>query len=120
MTVRSHSWIGTSLLKKLLGRQPKCEVAREFPEFIFERGFAEGPDPLWGPAHREPFEIRNIRLKAALDEIVTSNDSTYITISSHSGTIRSILHIIGHREFNLDTGGMIPVVVKVEFTGSAT
>ena len=29
--------------------------------------------------------------------------------------IESILEVIGHREFNLQTGSMIPVVVKVEF-----
>ena len=104
----------------MLGRQPKCEIAREFPEFTFEEGFEEGPDPLWDPVHREHFHARNARIKAALDKIVTSDNSTYITISSHTGTIHSILHIIGHRKFHVTTGGMIPVVVKVEFTESPT
>lgn len=59
-----------------------------------------------------------MRLKAALDEIISSDDSTYITISSHRYAINSILNIIGHRKFTLYPGGMIPVVVKVEFTAS--
>ena len=29
--------------------------------------------------------------------------------------IESILEVIGHREFSLQTGSMIPVIVKVEF-----
>ena len=33
--------------------------------------------------------------------------------------IESILEVIGHREFNLQTGSMIPVVVKVEFLPDA-
>lgn len=70
--------------------------------------------------HREQFHTRNVRLKAALDEIITSDDSTYITITTHSKTIQSILHIIGHRKFQLATGAMIPVVVKVEFTERST
>ena len=97
-----------------------CEIAREFPKFTFEEGFPEGPDPLWNPVHREQLDITNTRLKAALDEIVTSDDSTYITISCHSGAIQSILHIIGHRKFQLYTGEVIPVVVKVDFTESPT
>ncbi|RPB27838.1 phosphoglycerate mutase family protein [Terfezia boudieri ATCC MYA-4762] len=97
-------------------RAPKCEIARAFPEFTFEKGFAEGLDPLWDPIHREPYDATSRRLKIALGEIFTSDDSTYLTISAHSGTIRSILEVIGHRKFSIQTGGMIPVVIKVEFS----
>ncbi|KAF8433629.1 histidine phosphatase superfamily, partial [Terfezia claveryi] len=89
-------------------RAPKCEIARAFPEFTFEKGFAEGLDPLWGPIHREPNDATSLRLKDALGE----NDSTYLTISAHSGTIASILEVIGHRKFSIQTGGMISVVIN--------
>ena len=71
---------------------------------------------MWDPIRREPNDARFLRLKSALDEIFTSDDSTYITISAHSGAITSILEVIGHRKFRLQTGGIIPVVVKVEFS----
>lgn len=38
----------------------------------------------------------NIRSKTALDEVFSSDDSTYISITSHSGEIASILQGIGH------------------------
>lgn len=99
-----------------IGRASKCEIARAFPKFTFEKGFAEGLDPFWDPIRREPNNARLVRLKVALDEIVSSDDSTYLTISAHSGVITSILEVIGHRVFSLQTGGMIPVVVRVEFS----
>jgi hypothetical protein len=33
---------------------------------------------------------------------------------------RSILEVIGHRKFGLQTGGVIPVVVKVEYDATPT
>ncbi|KAF8468813.1 phosphoglycerate mutase family protein [Kalaharituber pfeilii] len=96
-------------------RPPKCEIARAFPKFTFEKGFAEGLDPFWDPIHREPNDAKNLRLKTALDEIFSNDDATFLTISGHSGTISSILEVIGHRKFRLQTGGMIPTVVRVEF-----
>lgn len=35
-------------------------------------------------------------------------------MTSHSGAIGSILAAIGHREFALQTGGVIPVLVKAK------
>jgi hypothetical protein len=47
-----------------------------------------------------------------LDGIWESEAATYISITAHSGTVAAILAGIGHREFNVQTGGVIPVVVK--------
>lgn len=38
--------------------------------------------------------------------------STYISTTSHAGTIRSMIVVLGHRHFTISTGGMIPIVVK--------
>jgi hypothetical protein len=35
-------------------------------------------------------------------------------VTAHSGAITSILEVVGHREFGLQTGGVIPVLVKAE------
>lgn len=35
-------------------------------------------------------------------------------MTAHSGAITSILEVIGHRAFGLQTGGVIPVLVRAE------
>ena len=90
-------------------------IARAFLNSHSKKEFAEGFDPLWDSSHKEPEDSRFLRLKAALDEIFTNDDSTYITIWAHSGSIVSILEVIGHRKFLLKNGGMIPLVVRAEF-----
>lgn len=49
-----------------------------------------------------------------LDDIFSTDSSTYISMTSHSGTIAATLMAIGHRAFRLPTGGAIPVLVKAE------
>lgn len=84
-----------------------------YPNFAFENGFSED-DRLWLPDVRETNKQRNVRLAAALQQMMATDTSTYIAVSAHSGAITSILEVIGHRPFPLQTGGIIPVVVKVE------
>ena len=53
-------------------------------------------------------------MKKLLDDIYTHDDSTYISFTTHSGSIASLLRVIGHREFRLATGALIPVLIKAE------
>ena len=53
-------------------------------------------------------------MKKLLDDIYSHDDSTYISLATHSGSIASLLRVIGHREFRLPTGAVIPVLVKAE------
>jgi hypothetical protein len=94
-------------------RSTKSHIAQWYPNFSIEGGFTE-KDELWVPDIRESNEDRYIRLGELLHEIFRNDGSTYITISAHSGAISSILEVIGHRKFQLQTNGIIPVVVKVE------
>ncbi|KAI5812352.1 putative GPI anchored protein [Pyronema omphalodes] len=94
-------------------RGTKTYLKQTYKKFLTERGFAE-KDPLWTADVRESNPDRNIRLQAALQDIFRSDGSTYISITAHGGAIQSILEVIGHRAFSLQTGGVIPVVVKVE------
>ncbi|KAF8244468.1 phosphoglycerate mutase-like protein [Wilcoxina mikolae CBS 423.85] len=94
-------------------RSSRSHIAETYPNFSIEDGFTE-EDELWVPDIRESNEDRYIRLIESLHEIFRNDWSTYITISAHSGAISSILEVIGHRKFQLQTGGIIPVVVKVE------
>ncbi|KAK3080953.1 hypothetical protein LTS18_011608 [Coniosporium uncinatum] len=58
---------------------------------------------------------QDARSTTVLNEVFTSDDSTWISITSHSGEIRSLLRVLGHREFSLSTGAIIPVLVKAEY-----
>ena len=66
------------------------------------------------PDLREPGEEQTRRLTGVLDDVLSKDGSLVISITSHGGTIQSILRAVGHREFEVGTGGILPVVVRVE------
>ena len=53
-------------------------------------------------------------MRKLLDDIFANDDSTYMSFTTHSGSIASLLRVIGHREFRLPTGAVIPVLIKTE------
>lgn len=92
-------------------RSTASEIASEYPEYRFESGFAE-KDILWDPKNRETDQHRNERLACLLNDIFANDESTYLSLTAHSGAITSILEVLGHRKFPLATGAVIPVVVE--------
>jgi len=94
-------------------RSSKTYIHENYPSYTFEDGFAE-EDPLWDPLKRETDSAQDARSKTVLDDVFSNDDSTYISISSHSGEIGAILRVLGHRPFGLSTGQVIPVLVKAE------
>ena len=84
-----------------------------FPSYTLEVDFAE-IDPLWTEDYRESRSARKVRMTELLDDIFANDESTFISFTSHSGAIGSLLEALGHREFGLETGGVIPVLVKAE------
>lgn len=52
-----------------------------------------------------------------LNDIFASDDNAFVSLTTHSGAITSILEVTGHRKFPLATGAVIPVVVKAEKIG---
>ncbi|PSS27231.1 hypothetical protein M430DRAFT_46334 [Amorphotheca resinae ATCC 22711] len=94
-------------------RSSKSYIQQHYPTCTFEDGFAE-EDPLWTPDVRETADAQDARTKTVLDDVFGNDTNTYISISSHSGEIASILRVIGHRTFSLGTGQVIPVLVRAE------
>ncbi|PYH92179.1 phosphoglycerate mutase-like protein [Aspergillus ellipticus CBS 707.79] len=47
-------------------------------------------------------------------------DGVFVSVTSHSGEIASVLRVIGHREFGLATGAVIPVLVRGERVSDST
>ncbi|KAJ5386081.1 hypothetical protein N7509_008622 [Penicillium cosmopolitanum] len=94
-------------------RSPASTIASEFPQYQFEADFTE-EDLLWDPKTRESDEDRNKRLFELLCDIFARDNNVFLSLTAHSGAITSILEVVGHRRFPLQTGGVIPVIVKVE------
>lgn len=88
-------------------------LRERYPQVDFPPHTFPEHDPLWTHL-RESRQGRDARVKHALDQIMLNDRNTYISMTSHSGVINSTLVALGHRPYNLQTAGMIPVVVKVE------
>lgn len=71
-------------------RSTRSYIRENFPGYRFERGFAER-DPLWTPLFAETSAAQDVRSKAVLDDVFASDESTYISVTSHSGEIASLL-----------------------------
>ncbi|KAI4933637.1 uncharacterized protein J4E92_003305 [Alternaria infectoria] len=83
------------------------------PPLTFEPGFSN-EDLLWEAGYREPRSARRYRLATFLDDVFATDDNVWLSFTSHSGAIGSMLEVLGHRTFALETGGVIPVFVKAE------
>ncbi|KAF2271433.1 phosphoglycerate mutase family protein [Westerdykella ornata] len=95
-------------------RSTRSAIHKQFPNYQFEHGFPE-VDPLWRPLQAETREAQDARSKKVLDEVLGDVDAgvEYISITSHSGEIASLLRVLNHREFRLATGAAIPVLVNI-------
>lgn len=71
-------------------RGSKKYIQNAFPKYKIEPGFTE-TDQLWKALQAETSVDQDIRSKKALDDVFSSDDSTYISITSHSGEIASLL-----------------------------
>ncbi|KAL1892986.1 putative phosphoglycerate mutase pmu1 [Sporothrix stenoceras] len=94
-------------------RSTKTSLQAEFPAYNFEDGFVEH-DPMWTGTTDEPPAAHDVRSKALLDDVFLTDPSTWISFTSHSGAITSLLRVLGHRPFELSTGQVISVLVRAE------
>ena len=94
-------------------RSSRTTIASRWPDYKIEKGFSED-DELWKPDLRESHTAMTERLRRLLDDVFQHDQSTWISMTAHSGTIMAILNAVGHRKFPLQTGGVIPVLVEAE------
>ncbi|KOS22648.1 Phosphomutase-like protein 3 [Escovopsis weberi] len=95
-------------------RSNKTDIHAFAPQFRFEEGFAE-QDPLWHGAldEGETSEHQLARSNVVLSDVFLNDESTWISVTSHSGEIGSMMSALGHQPFGLATGQIIPVFIKV-------
>lgn len=91
-----------------------------FPSWPIEPGFTE-EDKLWNGITAETSAAQDVRSATVLDQVfftsASSKKEMFVSVTSHSGEISSILRVIGHRTFSLNTGAVIPVLVRAEKKG---
>lgn len=92
-------------------RSTKTYIHAAYRDWRIEAGFTEN-DELWQADHRETHAEHDIRTRKFLGDLFSNDGNVYLSLTSHSGAIASHLRVVGHREFKLPTGGMIPAVVK--------
>jgi hypothetical protein len=88
------------------------------PDWTIEYGFTED-DELWNGVTGETTNAEAVRSKKVLDEMFRelgsdSSQNLFVSVTSHSGQIGSMLSVLGHRAFSLNTGAVIPVIIKAE------
>lgn len=71
-------------------RGTKSYIQGAFPNYQIEAGFSETYQ-LWQAYHAETQLDQDIRSKTVLDDVFTSDQKTYLSITSHSGEIASLL-----------------------------
>lgn len=71
-------------------RGSKTYIQDNFPDYRIEPGFTEN-DELWEALHGETNTDQDIRSTTVLDQVFSTDSSTYISITSHSGEIASLL-----------------------------
>jgi broad specificity phosphatase PhoE len=71
-------------------RGTKTYIHNAFPSYKIEAEFSED-DLLWKPLQGEVPTDEDIRSKKVIDDVFGNDDSTWISITSHSGEIASIL-----------------------------
>ena len=71
-------------------RRSETYIRNLFPSYKIEPGFTED-DELWVALHGETNVDQDVRSKSVLDDVFSSDGSTYISVTSHSGEIASLL-----------------------------
>lgn len=94
-------------------RSNKTHIESLLPFYKIEDGFTEY-DELWNGTYAESTDAQGVRSKTVLDDVFSNDDNTWISVTSHSGEIKSLLSVLGHRTFSLSTGQAVPVLVKAQ------
>lgn len=94
-------------------RSSRSVIEAAYPAWPIEKDFAE-EDELWRADHRETFAEHDVRTQDLLEDVFKGegNGASVLSLTSHSGAIASFMRVVGHREFRLGTGGMVPVLLK--------
>ncbi|KAG7663605.1 PMU1 [[Candida] subhashii] len=104
-------------------RSPKRVIDERFGKYGFITDELVEED-IYFTETRETMVEQSIRVNQFVQELFESDVTngivdkekkqahTFISTTSHAGTIRCFINVFQHRHFTISTGGMIPIVVK--------
>ncbi|KAI0386764.1 phosphoglycerate mutase-like protein [Hypomontagnella monticulosa] len=92
-------------------RSTRTWIKSKYPTFHVGREVTE-TDQLWKPDQRETMRQVEGRVQQVLDGIFSNDNSTVISITAHSGLIRALYTVIGHREVWVQAGAMVPILIR--------
>lgn len=106
-------------------RSPKRVIEERFGKYNFrlEDGFTE-EDEIFQDHDRETLVQQSFRVNKFLQQLfdeewngskvdkAQAQKNSVISTTSHAGTIRAFITALGHRQFTISTGGMLPVIVR--------
>lgn len=94
-------------------RSNRTYIASSFPTYHIEPTLSEY-DEEWNGITAESSTAQLYRSYYVLDSVFSTDPASIISITTHSGEAASMLSAIGHIPFSLNTGAIIPVLVKAE------
>lgn len=97
-------------------RQSKSLIKSYLPEVVFESGFTE-EDEIFTKHEYEPLLHVIYRANLLLNDIFANDTNEVISISAHGGIIAALLVFINHPLDILETGNMVPVIIKASDFG---
>lgn len=71
-------------------RSTRTYIEKAYPDYVVEKGFSK-TDELWVEGMAEPTIDQDITSKATLDDIFDNDEGVYLSITSHSGNIATLL-----------------------------
>jgi len=98
-------------------RSTRSWIEKNYPDYTIEPSFLE-EDSLWTGRHWETTNEHMSRKQTVLEDIFSTDDSHFISLTVHSYAISAILRAIGLTEFRVREGSSIALLVKAEKVGS--
>ncbi|KAK8070483.1 histidine phosphatase superfamily [Apiospora hydei] len=100
-------------------RRTRSSIEKNFPKFYFEPGFKE-EDTLWrarstdGSTTAETDDEHTARKQRLLEDIFDTDNSHFISLTTHSYAISGILASVGSPPLRVKEGSMLAMLIKAE------
>ena len=107
------------LLRERLGvetcnrRRTRSWIRAAYPDYEIEAGFTE-EDQLWDSRMLESVPAHISRARALLDDIFNTDDSTFLSFTTHSGTIQALYKAAQHPVTWVAAGAVVPLFIRAE------
>jgi hypothetical protein len=94
-------------------RSSRSWIEQQYPRYIIENGFEEN-DTLWDAEVPETPEKHVARKQSLLEDIFDTDDSQFISLTTHSYAVSAILEAVGAPHFRVGEGVMVPLFIRAE------